>query len=134
VFVYPINSNLGIVAAVSDSWMFIAWCKCLYIVSLSVMSTSLEQAKLLPSSNKVDEANWLRPNALYFIMLLCLTPDDFTRKWESTGAQWVNSIDILYKLDSASLLVKLKPRIFQRLPHLNRWRPCWSFPLAIINA
>jgi hypothetical protein len=80
------------------------------------MSTSLEQAKLLPSSNKVDEANWLRPNALYFIMLLCLTPDDFTREWESTGAQWVNSIDILYKLDSASLLVKLKPRIFQRLP------------------
>ena len=26
------------------------------------------------------------------------------------------SIDILYTLDSASLLVKLKPRIFQRLP------------------
>jgi hypothetical protein len=26
------------------------------------------------------------------------------------------TIDILYKLDSASLLVKLKPRIFQRLP------------------
>jgi hypothetical protein len=39
-------------------------------------------------------------------------------------------IDILYRLDSASLLVKLKPRIFQRLPHLNRWWPCWSFPLA----
>ena len=28
----------------------------------------------------------------------------------------VCSIDILYTLDSASLLVKLKPRIFQRLP------------------
>jgi hypothetical protein len=26
------------------------------------------------------------------------------------------TIDILYTLDSASLLVKLKPRIFQRLP------------------
>jgi hypothetical protein len=26
------------------------------------------------------------------------------------------NLDILYKLDSASLLVKLKPRIFQRLP------------------
>jgi hypothetical protein len=26
------------------------------------------------------------------------------------------TIDILYRLDSASLLVKLKPRIFQRLP------------------
>ena len=28
----------------------------------------------------------------------------------------VQPIDILYKLDSASLLVKLKPRLFQRLP------------------
>ena len=28
----------------------------------------------------------------------------------------VATIDILYTLDSASLLVKLKPRIFQRLP------------------
>jgi hypothetical protein len=28
----------------------------------------------------------------------------------------VHLIDILYTLDSASLLVKLKPRIFQRLP------------------
>jgi hypothetical protein len=28
----------------------------------------------------------------------------------------LHPIDILYKLDSASLLVKLKPRIFQRLP------------------
>jgi hypothetical protein len=31
------------------------------------------------------------------------------------------TIDILYTLDSASLLVKLKPRVFQRLP---------PFPLA----
>jgi hypothetical protein len=29
---------------------------------------------------------------------------------------WIYTIDILYTLDSASLLVKLKPRIFQRLP------------------
>jgi hypothetical protein len=29
---------------------------------------------------------------------------------------WRDHIDILYTLDSASLLVKLKPRIFQRLP------------------
>jgi hypothetical protein len=28
----------------------------------------------------------------------------------------LSSIDILYTLDSASLLVKLKPKIFQRLP------------------
>jgi hypothetical protein len=40
-------------------------------------------------------------------------------------------IDILYTLDSASLLVKLKPRIDSSgYPHLNRWRPCWSFPLT----
>jgi hypothetical protein len=30
-----------------------------------------------------------------------------------------STIDILYTLDSASLLVKLKPRIFQRLPPLE---------------
>jgi hypothetical protein len=29
------------------------------------------------------------PNAPYFIILLCLTPDDFTCAWESAGAQWV---------------------------------------------
>jgi hypothetical protein len=37
----------------------------------------------------------------------------------SDGYQMVQggyTIDILYTLDSASLLVKLKPRIFQRLP------------------
>jgi hypothetical protein len=35
---------------------------------------------------------------------------------EYTGFWCVCDIDILYTLDSASLLVKLKPRIFQRLP------------------
>jgi hypothetical protein len=30
--------------------------------------------------------------------------------------KWGVSIDILFPLDSASLLVNLKPRIFQRLP------------------
>ena len=32
------------------------------------------------------------------------------------STQRLETIDILYTLDSASLLVKLKPRIFQRLP------------------
>jgi hypothetical protein len=32
------------------------------------------------------------------------------------GSRYSYTIDILYTLDSASLLVKLKPRIFQRLP------------------
>jgi hypothetical protein len=31
------------------------------------------------------------------------------------GFRQLRNIDILYTLDSASLLVKLKPRIFQRL-------------------
>jgi hypothetical protein len=26
----------------------------------------------------------------YFIILLCLTPDGFTRQGESAGTQWVN--------------------------------------------
>jgi hypothetical protein len=30
------------------------------------------------------------PDAPYFIILLCLTLDDFTRQGESTGVQWVN--------------------------------------------
>jgi hypothetical protein len=30
------------------------------------------------------------PDALYFIILLCLTPDDFTRQGESAATQWVN--------------------------------------------
>ena len=37
---------------------------------------------------------------------------------------YVLSIDILYTLDSASLLVKLKPEYSSGYPHLNRWRPC----------
>ena len=46
-----------------------------------------------------------------------ISPDDIRRALlslddnKSTGP-----IDILYTLDCASLLVKLKPRIFQRLP------------------
>jgi hypothetical protein len=43
------------------------------------------------------------------------------------------TIDILYTRDSASVLVKLKPRIFQRLLHLNRWRPCWYSSHALAN-
>ena len=36
--------------------------------------------------------------------------------YENIFQQLVMLIDILYTLDSASLLVKLKPRIFQRSP------------------
>jgi hypothetical protein len=57
---------------------------------------------------------------------------DLVSRWENHGSKrgycgeyhnyykrctlYVYIIDILYTLDSASLLVKLKPRIFQRLP------------------
>jgi hypothetical protein len=37
-------------------------------------------------------------------------------------------IDILYTLDSASLLVKLKPRIFQRLPPFEYMAAMLEFP------
>jgi hypothetical protein len=30
------------------------------------------------------------PDAAYFSILLCLTPDDFTRQVESAATQWVN--------------------------------------------
>ena len=32
----------------------------------------------------------MRPDAPYFIILLCLTPDDFSRQGESVATQWVN--------------------------------------------
>ena len=34
----------------------------------------------------------LSGNAPYFIILLCLTPDNFTRQWESAATQWVNTM------------------------------------------
>ena len=30
------------------------------------------------------------PDASYFIILLCLTPDDFTHQEKSAATQWVN--------------------------------------------
>ena len=32
----------------------------------------------------------LHPDAPYFSVLLCLTPDDFTRQVESAATQWIN--------------------------------------------
>jgi hypothetical protein len=32
--------------------------------------------------------NTLSGNAPYFIILICLTPDDFTHQGESDGIQW----------------------------------------------
>jgi hypothetical protein len=32
----------------------------------------------------------MHPDAPYFSILLCLTPDDFTRQVESAATQWVN--------------------------------------------
>ena len=34
----------------------------------------------------------MHPDALYFSILLCLTPDDFTRQVESAAAQWVKYV------------------------------------------
>ena len=34
----------------------------------------------------------MHPDAPYFIILLCLTPDDFTRQGKSAATQWVNQI------------------------------------------
>ena len=32
----------------------------------------------------------MHPDAPYFIILLCLTPDDFTHQGKSAATQWVN--------------------------------------------
>ena len=34
----------------------------------------------------------MRPDAQYFSILLCLTPDDFTPLVESAATQWVNEM------------------------------------------
>ena len=34
------------------------------------------------------------PDAPYFIILLCLTADDFTREGKSAATQWVNQTNI----------------------------------------
>ena len=46
------------------------------------------------------------------------------------NAKRVGVIDILYTLDSASLLVRLKPRIFQRLPPFEQIAAMLVVPLT----
>jgi hypothetical protein len=36
--------------------------------------------------------NPLSGNAPYFVILLCLMPDDFTRQGENAATQWVNIV------------------------------------------
>ena len=38
----------------------------------------------------------MHPDAPYFIILLGLTPDDFTRQGESAATQWVNAGHIFF--------------------------------------
>jgi hypothetical protein len=38
----------------------------------------------------------MHPDAPYFILLLGLTPDDFTRQGESAATQWVNAEQIFF--------------------------------------
>jgi hypothetical protein len=40
----------------------------------------------------------MRSDAPNFIVLLCLTPDDFTRQWESTATQWVKMPGLLLNM------------------------------------
>ena len=43
----------------------------------------------------VNPLKWqCAPDAPYFIILLCLTPDDFTRQEESAANQWVNQTNL----------------------------------------
>jgi hypothetical protein len=43
----------------------------------------------------------LSDSAPYFIILLCLTPDDFTRQGESAATQWVNSTSVAQSSEQA---------------------------------
>ena len=41
----------------------------------------------------------MHPDAPYFSILLCLTPDDFTRQVESAATQWVNPLNARFSID-----------------------------------
>jgi hypothetical protein len=71
-----------------------------------------------PPTENVDRVGWPLTDPSTVAMLrdqtYLLTYLLVIRRYFATIC--VDIIDILYTLDSASLLVKLKPRIFQRLP------------------
>ena len=48
------------------------------------------ESMLKPLSGKLVIEPTMHPDAPYFIILLCLTPDDFTHQRESAATQWVN--------------------------------------------
>ena len=50
------------------------------------------------------------PDAPYFIILPCLTPDDFTRPGESTATQWVNRYGLMFCTIYLSLKVDVRGR------------------------
>ena len=52
-------------------------------------------------SNKgpTSDIGSLSDSAPDFIMLLCLTPDDFTRQGESAATKWVNSTSVAQSLE-----------------------------------
>jgi hypothetical protein len=37
----------------------------------------------------------MRPDVPYFIILICLMPDDYTRQGESAATQWVNNNNLI---------------------------------------
>ena len=60
-------------------------CMCTYLY-IYIAKTVLVRKTLL----EIIVFNPLSGNAPYFSILLCLTPDDFTRQLESAATQWVN--------------------------------------------
>jgi hypothetical protein len=58
----------------------------------------------------------MRPDVPYLIILLCLTPDDFTRQEESAATQWVNqwqcALLYYFTLSNASIFYSATPDDF----------------------
>ena len=48
----------------------------------------LIKGRVLPLNGLTKQS--VNPDAPYFIILLCLMPDDFTHQGESAATQWVN--------------------------------------------
>jgi hypothetical protein len=56
----------------------------------------------------------MRPDVPYFIILLCLTPNDFTHQEESAATQWANQticLCTLLNLELSGGCVQMRPTL-----------------------
>jgi hypothetical protein len=77
-----------------------------------IVNVNPEEMHVIVNVNAINVTNFGRAMAYLTLIYLMHDSEDVTRR----AVRLVTAIDSLYTLDSASLLLNLKPRIFQRLP------------------